>query len=174
MPDDGLTDERRKELERAVGEIFGGFRQHIREVQSTPVDVHSELEDGALDDHLWLRVEERFRDEPGAMPDRVRAYYATRAFETYWLDDGVDGFLDYGANIGPFVSEGYRLLNVPQAAVAFEALWSSAVAHRLLGDPVYEPTDAELSELEGLAEAVGEHKEERIAFVRQYPDDFSI
>jgi hypothetical protein len=73
MSDEGITPERRAELEREVSRIVGGFRQQLRDWASTPVVVRTEVEDDALDDHLWVRVGELFRDDPSAMLGRIRA-----------------------------------------------------------------------------------------------------
>ena len=67
-----------------------------------------------------------------------------------------------------------RDLDLPDAAEAFEALWSSPTVQRLTTDDSYEATDDDIAELERLAEAVGSHDRERVALARGHPEVFSI
>lgn len=87
---------------------------------------------------------------------------------------GVTGFLETAAWIAPHVAEGYRHLELPEAAAAFEVLWSSITVDRLITDDSYEATDGDIAELEGLAEAVGSHDHERVTLARRHPEVFSI
>lgn len=174
MPNEGITPERKAELEREVARIMGGFFDGQRTRERERVDVQGTPDDDVLDDHLWARLGVRTGDDPEAvasLPDELRAYYATRLFEWECGSGGVTGFLDTAAWIAPHVAEG---LELPEAAAAFEALWSSPTVHRLMTDDSYEPTDDEIAELDTLAEAAGSHDHDRVALVRRHPEAFSI
>jgi hypothetical protein len=163
----------REELERLSSSFWKQHRSHM----ASPVDVSSTADDDELDDHLWLRLADRTGNDPAevaALPEEVRAYYATRAFESEVGSGGVDGFIDVAGGIGHLVADAYRLMNAPDAAVAFEALWASPTVRRLLSDDSYVLTDPELEEVGRLADTVGIHDVERIALVRRHPDLFSI
>jgi len=177
MPGEGITPERRAELEHEVGRVFGRFFDRQRTWERMPVDVRGTPDDDVLDDHLWVRLGARTGDDPDAvasLSDGLRAYYATRLFEWERGSGGVTGFLETAAWIAPHVAEAYRYLELPEAAAAFEALWSSPTVHRLITDDSYEATDEDVAELETLAEAVGSHDHERVALARRHPDVFSI
>jgi hypothetical protein len=169
MPGEGITPERKAALEHEVGRVFGRFFDRQRPWERTP-------DDDVLDDHLWVRLGARTGDDPdtvASLSDVMRAYYATRLFEWECGSGGVTGFLETAALIAPHVAEGYRYLELPDAAVAFEALWSSPTLQRKTDDS-YEATDADVAEHESLAEAVGSHDHERVALARRHPEVFSI
>jgi hypothetical protein len=177
MPGEGITPERKAELEREVARIFGAFFSRRRDLERAPVDVEGTADDEVLDDHLWLRLGVRTGDDPEAvasLSDDLRAYYATRLFEWECESGGVSGFVDTAAWIAPHVAEGYRYLELPEAAAAFEELWSSPIVHGLIADDSYVPTDEEVVELNSLARAVGTHDTDRIALARRHPERFSI
>jgi hypothetical protein len=177
MPGEGITPERKPGLEHEVRLGFSRFFDRQRAWERTPVDVRGTPDDDVLDDHLWLRLTARTGDDPdtvASLSDGLRAYYATRLFEWECGSGGVTGFLEIAAWIAPHVAEGYRYLELPEAAAAFEALWSSPTVHRLNTDDSYEATDDDIAELERLAEAVGSHDHERVALARRHPGVFSI
>ena len=177
MPGEGITPERKAELEREIGRTFGRFFDRQRTLERTPVDVRGTPDDDVLDDHLWVRLGARTGDDPetvASLSDGLRAYYATRLFESERGSGGVTGFLETAAWIAPHVAEGYRYLELPEAAAAFEALWSTPTAHRLIADDSYEATADDIAELERLAAAVGSHDHERVALARRHPEVFSI
>jgi hypothetical protein len=177
MAGEGVSPERKAELEREVARIFNRFRDTQRTQEHTPVDVSGTSDDDELDDHLWTRLGARTGDDPkvvASLSDDLRAYYATRLFEWECASGGITGFLDTASWIAPHVADGYRYLDLPEAAAAFEALWSSATAQRLIADDSFEPTDALIAELDALAEAIGTHDHDRVALARRHPEVFSI
>jgi hypothetical protein len=177
MPGEGITPERKAELEHEVGRIFSRFFDRQRTWERRPVDVRGTPDDDVLDDHLWVRLGACTGDDPEALASLshdLRAYYATRLFEWECRSGGVTGFLETASWVAPHVAQGYRYLGLPEAAAAFEALWSSPTVHRLITDDSYEPTDDDIAELGSLAEAVGSHDHERVALARRHPDVFSI
>jgi hypothetical protein len=142
-----------------------------------PVDVLATRDDSELDDHLSVRLGSLVGEDVvavAAMSEDLRAYYVTRFFEREYGSGGVTGLLDWGAAVGPLVTEGYRRLGLNEPAMAFDALWSLPALQRLASDETYEPTDGEEAEFQHRAEAVGWHDHERIAFIRSHPEVFSI
>jgi hypothetical protein len=166
-------DEAKQRFAHAMAEL----RTSQRRWAATPVDVRATPDDSELDSHLSIRLQARVGDDAltvSALSDELRAYYVTRFFEREYASGGITGFLDWGSSLGPLVAEGYRRLGLHGTAAAFDQLWSSRTLKRLATDDAYEPSEDEEAELFDLGHAVGEHDDERIAYVRRYPDVFSV
>ena len=151
-----------------------------QEMATTPVDVESTTDDAQLDDHLWLRLSAQVDGDAALaeMPDDVRAYYVTRAFEWEWGSGGITGVLMSASEVGPYVADGYRRLGLTQEAEMFDQMWSSPALQTMLAgfnaDPDYEPSEDDVVDLDELSAAIGQHDDVRIQFVRQRPEIFSV
>ena len=143
-----------------------------------PVDVVAAPDDSELDDHVWIRLAARLSSEDessvGSLDADLRSYYVTRFFEWERDSGGPTAFLAFGSQIGRFVSDGYRHLDLHESADAFDHFWFLPAVQRLREDEAYEPSDEEDLAMEVASEAVGRHDSERIAFVRRHPEAFSI
>ena len=165
-----------RDIKADVDEAFAELRRRNATLAATPVNVTETTSDIDLDDHVWLRVGMLVHGglEVAYLPPELRAYFATRVFEQEYGFGGFSGFAAFGAEVADHVAPGYRLLGLPEAAAAFERLALSPGYPELLADHERDLGPVVDRLLDERAAAIGEHGEERLAFIRRHPVVFSI
>lgn len=150
---------------------------NVRRLSETPVDVAATPDDGALDDHLWLRISALVPDYARAsvlkLPSDVRAYFLTRLFEWETAHDGPDAFVQLCPELLGLVAPAYRDLGLDGAAQWFDRYATAEPTRRLLADPNALPSPDELDVLVRIVDQIGFHDADRLAFVRAHPQSFS-
>jgi hypothetical protein len=178
VPDrDEADEDYLRRLRPIAADAFRDFDEHTASWAQAEVDVRSGGEtDDELDDHLWLRLSARCPSNADvrALPDDLRAYYVSRLLEWSLAMDGPSVFFTDHPELCDLVAPAYHCLGLDEAATAYERFADTTAARRLLEDGTHELSADEHAELVAGWQAIGEHDAERIAFVRDRPDGFSI